>query len=437
MAQPVPHLSVAAPTSSHLSTIRDFRRLRNGQLAANPSLANQFGSHGLGRSSRTLRQRRENHLAVKKFGSQLATPIAAGLGKKFGTTSAHGNMNDDGLKLRRSWLIRIQTSRTSEPFDLDGQSATVLPAEAAECVETGVNWFSAFWRFTRPHTIIGSGLSVTSVSLLAIESVSDLNLKFVIGLFKAIIPALCMNVYIVGLNQLYDIEIDKVNKPNLPLASGEFSVATGIALVTTFAAVSVAMGVYVGSPPLLWALLVSFVLGTAYSADLPFLRWKRSALAAASCILAVRAVVVQLGFYLHMQVSVLGRPAVFAKPLWFATAFMCFFSIVIALSKDIPDVEGDKVFGIRSFSVRLGQKRVFWMCVSLLQTAYIAAMVTGLTAPALMSKVITCTGHAILAGILWERSQSVDLKTRAAITSWYMFIWKLFYAEYFLIPFMR
>lgn len=114
------------------------------------------GSHGLGRSSRTLRQRRENHLAVKKFGSQLATPIAAGLGKKFGTTSAHGNMNDDGLKLRRSWLIRIQTSRTSEPFDLDGQSATVLPAEAAECVETGVNWFSAFWRFTRPHTIIGS-----------------------------------------------------------------------------------------------------------------------------------------------------------------------------------------------------------------------------------------------------------------------------------------
>ena len=36
---------------------------------------------------------------------------------------------------------------------------------------------------------------------------------------------------------------------------------------------------------------------------MPFLRWKRSALAAASCILAVRAVVVQLGFYLHMQVT--------------------------------------------------------------------------------------------------------------------------------------
>jgi hypothetical protein len=29
----------------------------------------------------------------------------------------------------------------------------------------------------------------------------------------------------------------QVNKPNLPLASGEFSVAAGVALVTTFAAV--------------------------------------------------------------------------------------------------------------------------------------------------------------------------------------------------------
>jgi homogentisate phytyltransferase/homogentisate geranylgeranyltransferase len=40
-----------------------------------------------------------------------------------------------------------------------------------------------------------------------------------------------MNVCIVGLNQVYDVAIDKVNKPYLPLASGEFSMRTGIALV--------------------------------------------------------------------------------------------------------------------------------------------------------------------------------------------------------------
>jgi hypothetical protein len=73
-----------------------------------------------------------------------------------------------------------------------------------------------------------------------------------------------MNIYVVGLNQLFDVQIDKVtlhkfciiflfllliariiltnlymllvkvNKPTLPLASGEFSLATGVLLVVSF-----------------------------------------------------------------------------------------------------------------------------------------------------------------------------------------------------------
>ncbi|KDO43837.1 hypothetical protein CISIN_1g0208383mg, partial [Citrus sinensis] len=122
---------------------------------------------------------------------------------------------------------------------------------------------------------------------------------------------------------------------------------------------------------------------------LPLLRWKRFAVAAAMCILAVRAVVVQLAFYLHMQTHVYRRPAVFSKPLIFATAFMSFFSVVIALFKDVPDLEGDKTFGIRTFTVRLGQKRVFWTCISLLEVAYTVAILVGATSPFAWSKLIT------------------------------------------------
>ncbi|KAG6493765.1 hypothetical protein ZIOFF_048768 [Zingiber officinale] len=43
-------------------------------------------------------------------------------------------------------------------------------------------------------------------------------------------------------------------------------------------------------------------------------------------------------------------------------------------------------------------------------------------------------GHAVLALILWSRASSLDLTSKAAIASFYMFIWKLFYAEYLLIP---
>ncbi|RYR30253.1 hypothetical protein Ahy_B01g055066 isoform E [Arachis hypogaea] len=131
------------------------------------------------------------------------------------------------------------------------------------------------------------------------------------------------------------------------------------------------------------------------------------------------------------------RPVVFSRPLIFATAFMSFFSVVIALFKDIPDIEGDRIFGIQSFSVRLGQQRVFWICVSLLEVAYGVALMVGAASPCLWSKIITGTGHAAMALILWFRAKSVDFKNKASITSFYMFIWKLFYAEYLLIPLVR
>ncbi|WCJ42223.1 Homogentisate phytyltransferase 1 chloroplastic [Euphorbia peplus] len=299
------------------------------------------------------------------------------------------------------------------------------------------NALDAFYRFSRPHTVIGTALSIVSVSLLAVQNLSDLSPLFMTGVLEAVAAALMMNIYIVGLNQLTDIDIDKVNKPYLPLASGEYSLSTGIMIVTIFSFMSFWLGWVVGSWPLFWALFVSFVLGTAYSINLPMLRWKRFALVAAMCILAVRAVIVQLAFYLHMQTHVFGRPAVFSRPLIFATAFMSFFSVVIALFKDIPDIEGDKIFGIRSFTVRLGQERVFWTCISLLQIAYGVAIFVGAASSCTWSKCVTVLGHVILASLLWIRAKSVDLKSKAAITSCYMFIWKLFYAEYLLIPLVR
>lgn len=296
---------------------------------------------------------------------------------------------------------------------------------------------SVLYRFSRPHTVIGTALGIISVSLLAVENLSDISPVFFAGMLEAVVAALFMNVYIVGLNQLFDIEIDKVNKPDLPLASGEYSLGAGTAIITASAIMSFGIGWLVGSWPLFWALFISFILGTAYSINLPFLRWKRFAVVAAICILSVRAVIVQLAFFLHMQTFVFRRQANFSRPLIFATAFMSFFSVVIALFKDIPDIDGDRIFGIRSFSVRLGQQRVFWICIYLLEMAYTVAMVFGATSSCLWSKCITVLGHAILASILWNRASSLGSMTKASITSFYMFVWKLFYAEYLLIPFVR
>nr|CAD1831902.1 unnamed protein product [Ananas comosus var. bracteatus] len=257
-----------------------------------------------------------------------------------------------------------------------------LRFDAVELQNVARKQLDAFYRFSRPHTVIGTIIGITTVSVLPVETISDISPTFFWDSSRycsmrhdnALVPAIFMNIYVVGLNQLFDVEIDKVNKPTLPLASGEFSMSTGIVLVAASCIMSFAMGVKSGSPPVLFALLISFLLGSAYSVDLPLLRWKRHAFLAASCILCVRAILVQLAFFMHIQRYVLGRSIVLKKSVIFATAFMCFFSAVIALFKDIPDVDGDRDYGIESFSVRLGQEKVFWLCVKLLLTAYAIAM---------------------------------------------------------------
>ncbi|PON92366.1 Prenyltransferase [Trema orientale] len=341
-------------------------------------------------------------------------------------------MSMDSLLLGSFKTPPFLANATGQP--LESEPGAYTPKSVRNPI---IDALDAFYRFSRPHTVIGTALSIVSVCLLAVEKLSDFSPSFFTGMLEAVVAALLMNIYIVGLNQLYDIDIDKVNKPYLPLASGEYTVRTGVTIVTSFSILSFGLGWIVGSWPLFWALFISFVLGTAYSINVPLLRWKRFAVVAAMCILAVRAVIVQLAFFLHVQTHVFKRPAAFSRPVIFATAFMSFFSVVIALFKDIPDIDGDRIYGIRSFTVRLGQKRVFWICISLLEIAYTVALLVGASSGFLWSKVATVLGHTVLASILWNRAKSVDLSSKAAITSFYMFIWQLFYAEYLLIPLVR
>ena len=88
---------------------------------------------------------------------------------------------------------------------------------------------SAFIRFSRLHTIVATSLQVTGLFILAGGLQRDPAHLIIWAL--AFISCLATNIYIVGLNQLTDVDIDRVNKPYLPLASGEFSIRQGRQIV--------------------------------------------------------------------------------------------------------------------------------------------------------------------------------------------------------------
>lgn len=125
-------------------------------------------------------------------------------------------------------------------------------------------------------------------TISCLQGPGDYGSQAAIGLLQALIPALLMNICIVGMNQIFDVDIDKVNKPYLPLASGDWSLNTGISVAVSTGVVAVLLGIYIGSAPLLATLVGSLLLGIAYSVDLPFLRWKKYPVLAMGCILSVR-----------------------------------------------------------------------------------------------------------------------------------------------------
>lgn len=294
-----------------------------------------------------------------------------------------------------------------------------------------IAWFYSLWKFSRPHTIIGTTLSVWALYVIALTTTDlPLSLANVGQLLGAWLACLCGNVYIVGLNQLEDIAIDRINKPHLPIAAGEFSPRQGrwIVGLTGVSAMLTAAGLGQG---LLATVGISLAIGTAYS--LPPIRLKRFPFLAALCIFTVRGVVVNLGLFLHFSIKLVGKP--FLPPVvWALTAFILVFTVAIALFKDVPDTEGDKQYNITTFTLMLGKSAIFSLARSLLSFCYLGMILAAIFwLPGINPLFIGIT-HFGLFAFLWWRSRSVNLKDKQAIAQFYQFIWKLFFLEYLLFP---
>ncbi|XGV99886.1 MAG: homogentisate phytyltransferase [Leptolyngbya sp. BL-A-14] len=285
----------------------------------------------------------------------------------------------------------------------------------------------AFWKFARPHTIIGTSLSVVGLYLIATANNGQWTLAQAPAvILPPLLACLCGNVYIVGLNQLEDIEIDRINKPHLPLASGEFSPRQGTVIVAIAGALALLLA-FLQEPFLLATVGVSLLIGTAYS--LPPLRLKRFPVWASLCIFTVRGVIVNLGLFLHFQGKLAIPPAV-----WALTLFVLVFTFAIAIFKDIPDMEGDRQYNITTFTLRLGQKTVFYLALWVITSCYLGMVGAGILGLPGTNAWFLIVTHLIALGLLWLRSTQVDLSTQASISRYYQFIWKLFFLEYLMFP---
>mgnify|MGYP001444616121 FL=1 len=289
--------------------------------------------------------------------------------------------------------------------------------------------FSIAWRFSRPHTIIGSLLSTWS--LYFISAYPQAEVKNQIALFLlTLISAIGCNLYIVCLNQITDIELDKLNKPHLPLASGEISRSTARVIITVSAFVSI-ISAYLAGWLMFALVLIVGALGTAYS--VPPLKFKKHHLGAAFSITLVRGVLVNILMFLHFQWEI-AETLEFPLYMWPLVLFMTVFSVGIAWLKDIPDIKGDRNHGIETLAVNRGSRWVFRGAISLVSFSYLTLVLWGFIGLQGFNTVFLSSFHFLVWILFLLGSLNANPFIKKDVKVFYRFYWILFFVEYLFYP---
>ncbi len=163
------------------------------------------------------------------------------------------------------------------------------------------------------------------------------------GLILGMVAVSCSLLGINLLNQITDIEIDRINKPHRPLPSGRVGVNTAITMTALLYAAAAAAAFAV-SIQLLMLTIAYLLLGAAYS--IRPLRFKdRLLLSNISIALGYNVVNFLMGW-------VVFRPLGVAPFSLLALLFL--FDIIAINSKDYMDVKGDRKHNAKTLVVLLG-----------------------------------------------------------------------------------
>ena len=265
----------------------------------------------------------------------VSTPLGVGVKPTFRCSCRGSSVMDSRIQLPRRYM--------AVEGDFDPEALT----RAREEIQAGSvkARLRALYKFTRPHTIRGTVLaSIAGTTRALIDTPGALaNARWGTMLPRALVGMIALllgNAFIVGINQIFDKDIDVLNKPFLPVASGEMS--------KRFAWVAVLLSACLGPlivwnffPPILFRLYsLGIVLGAIYS--IPPIRTKRNPILAGLTIATVRGFLLNFGVYYAVKDAV-GSTFSWSPKVSFIARFMTVFATIIAVTKDLPDVEGDKV----------------------------------------------------------------------------------------------
>jgi len=211
--------------------------------------------------------------------------------------------------------------------------------------------------FARPFTLIAPALGFASAAATAIGAHPRETWSWgllgppVIGAIMAAVLNIASN----GLNQIYDFEIDRINKPKRPLPSGRLSMGGAWAVTIASFAIAFVLAWFVapgGRHECFWMVVAAAVITTLYS--VPPFRTKRLGIWANVTIAVPRGVLLKVAGWSSVKTAMGFEP-------WFLGAIFGLFLLGATTTKDFADMDGDRRGGCRTLPIQFGVTKAAWM----------------------------------------------------------------------------
>lgn len=216
----------------------------------------------------------------------------------------------------------------------------------------------AYVEFARPFTLAPPALGVVSGAVTAwgaghhkLPVTGELLLPVLWGTLMAAV----LNAGNNAINQIYDLDIDRVNKPKRPLPSAELSLREAWAF--TLLAFALAWLLAFLADPLgrhecFWIVVFTSLLCWIYSA--PPIWTKRRGIWANFTIAIPRGVLLKVAGWSTVKTIVGVEP-------WYIGAIFGLFLLGASSTKDFADIEGDKAGGCRTLPIEYGVRAAAWI----------------------------------------------------------------------------
>lgn len=217
------------------------------------------------------------------------------------------------------------------------------------------------WRsysdLARPFTLVAPALGFFSGAVTAIGAVprDPWSTAILVPAFTGALMAAVFNAGSNALNQIYDLEIDRINKPKRPLTSGRLTIGqawrfTVIAyLLTLVLAWLVAPG---GRHECFWIVAIAVVATIVYS--VPPMRTKQRGMWANITIAIPRGVLLKVAGWSAVKTVAGVEP-------WFIGGIFGLFLLGASTTKDFADMEGDARGGCRTLPIIHGPRKAAWL----------------------------------------------------------------------------